>query len=134
MLNLFSNLWTCWVFRHNLEFKIALWVNFLILEKTFENFLGSFGCYKEKENEIFQENVTNCLRKNFYQEGHSSKKGKTIFWKILSQLKNSRILSIINQMGKLQSCILRKSKFYKFKFKPIPPNRKFIPGSRTLMK
>ncbi len=44
-------------------------INFLILEKTFENFLSrSFGCLKEKENEIFGENVTNCLKKNFYQK------------------------------------------------------------------
>ncbi len=45
-------------------------INFLILEKTFENFLRRcFRCLKEKENEIFEENVTNnCLRKNFYQK------------------------------------------------------------------
>ncbi len=42
-------------------------INFLILEKTSDNFLRrSFGCLKEKENEIFEENFTNCLRKNFY--------------------------------------------------------------------
>ncbi len=42
---------------------------FLILEKTFQNFLRiSFGCLKQKENEIFEENVTNCVKKNFYQK------------------------------------------------------------------
>ncbi len=44
-------------------------INFLILEKTFENFPRKrFRCFKEKENEIFKKNVTNCLRKNFYQK------------------------------------------------------------------
>ncbi len=43
-------------------------INFLILEKTFENFRRRFECLKEKENEIFERNVTNCLRKNFYQK------------------------------------------------------------------
>ncbi len=39
---------------------------FLILEKTFENFLRRrFRCLKEKENEIFEENVMNCFRENF---------------------------------------------------------------------
>ncbi len=40
-------------------------INFLILQKIFENFLRSFGCLKEKENEIFEENVANCLEKTF---------------------------------------------------------------------
>ncbi len=40
-------------------------INFLILENTFENVLRRrFRCLKEEENEIFEENVTNCLRKN----------------------------------------------------------------------
>ncbi len=40
-------------------------INFLILEKTFENFLKRrFRCLKE----IFEENVTNRLRKYFYQK------------------------------------------------------------------
>ncbi len=44
-------------------------INFLILEKIFKNFpRRGFGCLKEKEKEIFEENVTNCLRKNFYQK------------------------------------------------------------------
>ncbi len=49
-------------------------INFLILVKTFENFLRrSFECLKEKENEIFKENVTNCMRKNFYQKKNISR-------------------------------------------------------------
>ncbi len=44
-------------------------INFLILEKTFENFLRRhFRYLKEKENEIFEEYVANCLRKNVYQK------------------------------------------------------------------
>ncbi len=44
-------------------------IKFLILEKTFENFLRrNFRRLKEIENEIFEENVINCLRKKFYQE------------------------------------------------------------------
>ncbi len=44
-------------------------INFFIFEKTFENFVRRrFRRLKEKENEIFEENVTNCLKKNFYQK------------------------------------------------------------------
>ncbi len=40
---------------------------FLIFEETFENFLKrSSGCLKEKGNEIFKDNLMNCLRKTFY--------------------------------------------------------------------
>ncbi len=43
-------------------------INFLIPKKIFENFSRSFVCLKEKENRIFEENVRNCSRKNFYEK------------------------------------------------------------------
>ncbi len=76
-------------------------INFLILEKTFENFLRRrFRCLKEKVNKIFEENVTNCLRKNSYQKkdgrhyqsvmnGHISHMiayGHKQFWQVLEEM------------------------------------------------
>ncbi len=57
------------ILSFQIQFRIQE-INFLILEKTFENFLRRrFRWLKEKENEIFEENVTNnYLRKNVYQK------------------------------------------------------------------
>ncbi len=46
---------------------------FWIPEETFKNFLRrSFGCLKEKENEIFEENIMNFLRKKLLPKRWSS--------------------------------------------------------------
>ncbi len=63
-----SNLWIFWVFGYSFEFKNA-WDKFFNSWKDFWKFPEkNFAYLKEKENVIFEENVMNCLRRNFYQK------------------------------------------------------------------